>query len=125
MVDMLIIGSGGAALTAALSAKAKGVSVLVVGKQEPTNSQTSMAQGGINGVLDLDMDTIDGHVVDTIKSSRNLSDEVMIERMCQDAPRVIEWLESIGVPFSRYESGAIAQRQLGGATHNRACYSQD
>ena len=52
MVDVLIIGSGGAGLTAALSAKEAGASVLVVGKAYPTNSQTSMAQGGINAELE-------------------------------------------------------------------------
>ena len=125
MVDILIVGSGAAALTAALTAKARGASVLVLGKQEPTNSQTSMAQGGINSVLNLERDSVAKHIEDTIKSSRNLSDKAMIERMCHDAPKVIEWLESIGVPFSRCESGAIAQRQLGGAREKRACYSQD
>jgi succinate dehydrogenase / fumarate reductase flavoprotein subunit len=65
--------------------------------------------------------------------------------MCADAPKTIQWLESIGVPFSRLdvrgltsddlrsESSAgltpniqtIAQRQMGGASAKRACYAQD
>jgi len=54
-----------------------------------------------------------------------LADEVMIRKMCEDAPDSIKWLESIGVGFSRDKNGNIAQRKLGGATHKRACYSQD
>ena len=51
MLDILIIGSGGAGLSAALSAKQKGSNVLVVGKSYPTASQTSMAQGGMNAAF--------------------------------------------------------------------------
>jgi succinate dehydrogenase / fumarate reductase flavoprotein subunit len=126
MTDVLIIGSGGTGLTAALAAKAKGANVLVAGKLHPTNSQTSMAQGGINAALgNAGEDSIEAHIADTLKSSRNLCDEVMVRTMCENAPEAIRWLESIGVPFSRTEEAKIAQRQLGGANSKRACYSQD
>ncbi len=128
MIDILIIGSGGAGLTAALFSKYEGASILVVGKSYPTNSQTSMAQGGMNAALsnvEGDSDSVEAHTMDTLKSSRNLCDEDMVRSMCEDAPSSIEWLESIGVPFSRMDDSSIAQRQLGGATHKRACYSQD
>jgi len=128
MLDILIIGAGGAGLTAALTAKAQGASLLVVGKGYPTNAQTSMAQGGINAVLShipLESDSVEAHISDTLKSARKLCDETMVRQMCQDAPLSIEWLDSLGVPFSRTKDTKIAQRQLGGATHKRACYSQD
>lgn len=126
MLDVLIIGSGGAGLSAALNAKAKGLEVLVVTKNYPTNAQTSMAQGGINAPLgNQDEDTITSHIQDTLSSAKELGDKVMIEAMCGDAMAAIEWLESIGVPFSRDESSHIAQRRLGGASRKRACYSQD
>ncbi|MEA3419611.1 MAG: FAD-dependent oxidoreductase [Campylobacterota bacterium] len=126
MIDVLIIGSGGAGLTAALSAKAKGAKVLVAGKFHPTNSQTSMAQGGINAALgNVGEDSIENHIADTMKSSRNLCDETMVRTMCENAPEAISWLEAIGVPFSRTEEAKIAQRQLGGTRNKRACYSQD
>jgi succinate dehydrogenase / fumarate reductase flavoprotein subunit len=126
MTDVLIIGSGGAGLTAALAAKEKGTNVLVVGKNYPTNSQTSMAQGGINAALgNVGEDSIQAHIADTIKSAHGLCDDTMVETMCSQAPEAIAWLESIGVPFSRTTEAKVAQRQLGGARHKRACYSQD
>ncbi len=140
MLDVLIIGSGGAGLTAALAAKdistVDGVglgnaSILVVGKAYPTNSQTSMAQGGMNAALgNVEEDHISAHIADTIKSARGLCDEDMVRQMCADAPKTIQWLESIGVPFSRLDNGkagveTVAQRQMGGASAKRACYAQD
>lgn len=131
MIDVLIIGSGGAGLTAALSAKESGASVLVAGKTYPTNSQTSMAQGGINAALaNVGEDHISSHISDTIKSAHGLCDEDMVRKMCADAPQTIEWLENLGVPFSRLDNNkkgkdTIAQRQMGGASAKRACYAQD
>jgi succinate dehydrogenase / fumarate reductase flavoprotein subunit len=157
MLDVLIIGSGGAGLTAALAAKdismvesvgLGNASILVVGKAYPTNSQTSMAQGGMNAALgNVEDDHISSHIADTIKSARGLCDEDMVRKMCADAPKTIQWLESIGVPFSRLNIGGqvihdsslhdksqitrplstqtIAQRQMGGASAKRACYAQD
>jgi len=125
-IDVLVIGSGGAGLSAAISAKQKSASVLVVGESYPTRSQTSMAQGGINAVLDSSNgDSVQKHIEDTIKASHDLADPKMVKMLCEDAPKVIEWLDSIGVPFSRTKDGKIAQRRLGGTKYPRACYSQD
>jgi len=144
MVDVLVIGSGGAGLSAALAAKEAGASVLVVGKMYPTNSQTSMAQGGMNAALgNVEEDHVSLHIADTIKSAHGLCDEDMVRQMCADAPKTIEWLETLGMPFSRIEASqsdanqnaspftlhsslkSVAQRQLGGASAKRACYAQD
>jgi len=126
MLDILIIGSGGAGLSSALSAKEQGASVLVVGKSYPTASQTSMAQGGINAPLgNVTPDTIQAHIDDTLKSAHGLCNVEMVKEVCQDAPNTIEWLESLGVPFDRTSEGNVAQRQLGGASSKRACYAQD
>ena len=135
MIDVLIIGSGGAGLSAALAAKKAGASVLVVGKMYPTNSQTSMAQGGVNAALgNVDEDHISLHIADTIKSAHGLCDEDTVRHMCADATKTMEWLETLGMPFSRIiptkteipkPIDTIAQRKMGGASAKRACYAQD
>jgi succinate dehydrogenase/fumarate reductase flavoprotein subunit len=124
MDKVLIIGSGGAGLSAAIEAKKCGADVIVVSKSYPTRAQTSMAQGGINCALGLE-DSIEQHINDTLKSAHGLASSEAVKKMCENAPQIIEFLDSIGVPFSRDESGNIAQRKLGGATHKRACYAQD
>jgi succinate dehydrogenase / fumarate reductase flavoprotein subunit len=123
IIDVLVVGSGGAGLTAALSAKENGASVTVVSKTFPTHSQTSQAQGGINRAVDTS--DIQSHIDDTLKSSHGLGSKETISLMCNSAIDTIDWLDKIGVPFSRTNDGKIKQRPLGGASSPRACYSSD
>lgn len=126
MIDVLIIGSGGAGLTAALEAKATGANVTVLSKTYPTRSQTSMAQGGINASLGhAGVDTVQMHVNDTIKAGVGLADVKEITKLCSKASDAIHWLNEKGVAFSRTSQGKIAQRKMGAASADRACYAQD
>jgi NADH-dependent fumarate reductase subunit A len=126
MVDVLVIGSGGAGLVAAISAKEAGAAVKVVGKSFPTRSQTCMAQGGINAAFgNVEEDSVEAHIKDTLKSAQGLADEEAIRKLCEEALEGILWLDRIGLPFSRTKEGKIAQRRLGGASGIRACYAQD
>lgn len=124
MAKVLIIGGGGAGLVSALSAQEAGAEVIVVSKTLPTRSQTSMAQGGMNAVLDSD-DSVANHIEDTLRTSAGLGDDKRIAFMCENAPEAIAWCNTIGVPFSRNAEGEIARRRLGGASAPRACYAQD
>ena len=121
--DILIIGSGGAGLSAALSAKEQGANVIVACKSLPTNAQTCMAQGGINASFD-DKE-IDTHISDTLRSSHGLGNEQMVRTMCENSGNAIEWLLSLGVPFSLNEKDNLAKRFMGGASQKRTCYAQD
>lgn len=125
--DVLIIGNGGAALSAALEANENGSDVLVVSKTYPTQSQTCQAQGGINGVLDKEdsSDSVSNHIEDTLRSAHGIGDEDTIKYMCENSSKTIKWLDDIGVPFSRDKNNNIAQRKLGGTKKPRACYSSD
>jgi len=124
--NVLIIGSGGAGLVAALYAKENGANVKILTKEYPTRSQTCMAQGGINAAFgNVGDDSVDSHIQDTLKSAHSLADEKSINFLCSQAKDAVSWLDSIGVCFSRTVNSKIAQRKLGGASSARACYAQD
>jgi succinate dehydrogenase/fumarate reductase flavoprotein subunit len=126
--DVLVIGSGGAGMRAALEAARQGdLNVALMTKMFPTRSATGMAQGGINGVMQNNdpTDTLEKHIFDTIKGSDFLGDQDAIEFFCNSVPEVINELDYFGVPFSRDKEGRIAQRNFGGQSSPRTCYSAD
>jgi succinate dehydrogenase / fumarate reductase flavoprotein subunit len=127
-LDILIVGSGGAGLSAAIEAKRESnddLNITVLSKTLVTASQTCQAQGGINACLDDEKDSVENHINDTLKSAHNIGDEETIKIMCKSAKSTIEWLDDLAVPFSRDKNGNIAQRKLGGTKKARTCYSSD
>jgi succinate dehydrogenase / fumarate reductase flavoprotein subunit len=130
--EVVIVGAGGAGLTAALYAS-KGASTAVLSKLYPTRSHTGAAQGGVGAALgNQEEDRAEWHTYDTVKGSDYLGDQDAIEFMCQEAIPIVYELEHMGLPFSRTEDGRIAQRPFGGHTNNitgkpvrRACYAAD
>ena len=125
MIDVLIVGSGIAGLTAALNASKNNANVVVLSKTYPTHSQSVQAQGGINAVLYEIDDSVDIHIEDTYKGGCYLANKEHIKFMCGNAKDTIYWLDSIGVPFNRTNENKIAQRKFGGTKKIRTCYSSD
>ncbi len=132
--DVLIIGSGGSGLTAALFAADKKLDVAVISKVHPLKSHTIAAQGGINASLgNITRDDWRWHAYDTIKASDWLADQDSVEEMCKSAPDMIHMLDQLGVEFDRTSDGRINQKIYGGQSTefgkgefaHRACYSKD
>jgi len=126
--DILIVGSGGAGLYAALESRLdQDLQVAVLTKVYPTRSHTGAAQGGVNAALaNYDpSDSWEDHWFDTVKGSDYLADQDAAELMCREAPTVVRELEHWGAPFYRTDEGEIAQRPFGGASKPRACYAAD
>ncbi len=133
--DIIIIGSGGAGLTAAISAINSGAkNIAIISKVIPGNSHTVAAKGGINAVLsNVQKDDWKWHAYDTLKGADYLADTDAVEILCREAERAVIDLEKMGVVFSRDSLGKISQRAYGGQTTNfgkgdvayRACYSKD
>lgn len=126
--DILIVGGGLAGLAAALYSDPR-LKVAVVSKVHPLRSHSVAAQGGINAALgnnpDGKDDSWERHAFDTIKGSDYLADQNVAELMCHKAIPTIYELEYLGVPFSRFPGGVIAQRPFGGAGYPRTCYAAD
>ncbi|WP_110953396.1 FAD-binding protein [Anaerosinus massiliensis] len=128
LYDVLIIGSGGAGMRAALeAAKDKKLKIAVMTKLVPTRSATTMAQGGMNGctgVTDSE-DTPEAHAFDTVKGGDYLCDQDAIEYFAENAGKIIYEMDYYGYPFHRQEDGSFHQRKMGGSSHARASYYAD
>ena len=126
--DVLVVGSGGAGMRAALEVgRRKGLKVALITKIFPTRSATAMAQGGVNACLNnvAAEDTIETHTFDTVKGSDYLGDQDAIEFFCSRCPEGVLEMDHMGAPFSRTEQNKIAQRNFGGQSYPRTCYSAD
>ena len=124
--DVIVVGSGVSGLIAAIEAKTDTNKVAVITKGNIFKSNSAMASGGINAVLDFENEEkLESHIEDTYKSSKGLANRKNITYMCKRASDIISKLISYGVAFDRDEFGDIAQRPFGGGKDNRTCYVGD
>ncbi|HSH77620.1 MAG TPA: FAD-binding protein [Herpetosiphonaceae bacterium] len=125
--DVLVIGTGGAGLRAAIAIADRGLRVLVVGKRPKTDAHTVLAAGGINAALGTmdPQDTWQIHAADTLAEGRYLGDPRAIDILCREAPRAVEELVDYGVPFAREANGVLSQRYFGAHRYRRTCFVGD
>ncbi len=125
--NVLIIGSGGAGLRAAIQAKQQGMDVIVLGKRQRTDVHTVLAAGGINaafGNVDPE-DSWEQHFADTYIEGYGLSEPEVVEIMAKESPALVEEIDKWGANFAKLENGKIDQRFFGAHTYRRTCYSGD
>jgi succinate dehydrogenase / fumarate reductase flavoprotein subunit len=124
---VLVIGTGGSGLRAAIELAELGVDVLAVGKRPKSDAHTSLAAGGINaalGTMDVE-DSWQQHAADTIKESYLLANPHTAEVVTSGAAQGIEDLERYGMPFAREDDGRISQRYFGAHTYRRTAFAGD
>lgn len=122
---ILIVGSGIAGLSCAISSAKKGYNVVLASPCYSERSQSVMAAGGINAALDTkgENDSVECHVQDTMKGGCYLAGEQEIRNLCSSAPEIVKWLEELGTVFSRDESGKIDLRAFGGQSKKRTAFA--
>ncbi len=125
--NVLVIGSGGAGLRAAIAAHEEGSEVLIIGKRIRNDAHTTLAAGGINAVLGTvdPEDTWIQHFVDTYQEGYNVADPKTVEILVKDAPDRINELIKWGTPFAKTPEGKPDQRYFGAHTYRRTCYAGD
>jgi len=122
--DVLIIGSGAAGLTLALSL-ANQAKVAVLSKGALNEGSTWFAQGGIAAVLD-NQDSVEAHVADTLDAGAGLCHEDSVRFTVERSKAAIEWLIEQGVEFTKQQGGDDYHlTQEGGHSHRRIIHSAD
>jgi succinate dehydrogenase / fumarate reductase flavoprotein subunit len=110
-------------MQAAVAAHARGASVALVGRTNPTRSYSVTIQDGLNAALGAG-DSFEAHAAETAAAGEHLNDPVVTEWVCKDGPSLVEELDRWGVPFNRAGS-APALAQLDGSTRPRAVFADD
>jgi len=98
--NVLVVGSGGAGMSAAITAREAGASVLVITKSALGASNTGRAQGGIQAAVGPD-DTTDDHFEDTFAAGHGDADPALARMLVEGGPDAIAWLGRMGVGFTR------------------------
>jgi succinate dehydrogenase/fumarate reductase flavoprotein subunit len=127
-LDVLVLGGGGAGLCAALhcadASATLQIGVVVKGLLGRAGC-TRMVQGGYNAVL-TEPDSLDAHLLDTLKGGGWINDQELVWTLVTEAPRRVLELESrYGCLFDRTPEGRIHQKPFAGQTHDRTIHKGD
>ena len=122
--DVLIIGGGGAGTAAALAANELGAKVLVCTKLRLGDSNTMMAQGGIQAA-DKPNDSPAIHYLDVMGGGGYSNIPSLVRTLVEDAPSVIAWLEELGMMFDKEPDGTFITMHGGGTSRRRMHAARD
>jgi L-aspartate oxidase len=104
--DVLIVGSGIAGLSLALRLS-NDVKVILITKGKADECSTSWAQGGIASVTSR-QDSFEKHLNDTYKNGHNIVNKKVASQIIEEGPSCINWLEEIGVPFTKDDNNCLS-----------------
>ncbi|MEM2127361.1 MAG: FAD-binding protein [Candidatus Bathyarchaeia archaeon] len=120
-VDVLVIGAGGAGLSAALTAQESGIDregILMVQKLRLGDSNSKMSQGGIQAAVGPD-DSPALHFLDIMGGGLFANKPELVEILAKEGPDVIRWHESLGVIYDKNPDGTMKLISGGGTCRNR------
>jgi len=126
--DVLILGSGGAGLFAALHASKANpdldITIAIKGLLGKCGC-TRMVQGGYNVALSPG-DSVERHFMDTINGGKWLPDQDMAMRLCETAVIRVQELENeLGCFFDRNDDGSLHHKAFAGQTFDRTVHKGD
>ena len=116
--DVLVLGGGGAGVTAGLFARSMGARVLLATKLRLGNSNTIMALGGMQASVARN-DSLQKHFADTMVAGKFAGRRNLVKTMVEDGPGIVKWLLDIGVNFDRDGHGDLTTKKAGGLSAPR------
>jgi succinate dehydrogenase/fumarate reductase flavoprotein subunit len=123
--DVLIIGGGGAATIAAIIAEENGTQVLMATKLRHGDANTMMAEGGIQAASKTGKDSPYYHYLDVQGGGHFKNDPDIVATFVKQAPDALQWLEGLGVMFSKSPDGTLGAMHGGGTCRKRMHYCAD
>lgn len=123
-VDVLVVGGGGAGCAAALHAHAQGANVLLATKLRLGDSNSVMAQGGMQIAVAPDDSPVQ-HFLDTLKGGHLKNDHDLLKVMVEEGPSIAKWLLELGVLFDRDADGNLHVKKGGGSSKARLVTCSD
>ncbi len=121
-VDVLVIGTGVAGLSAAIVSARSGAETLMVNKSALEESNTAYAKGGVAAVIASD-DTIEAHVHDTLVAGDGLCDEAAVREIVAGGRESIEFLKQCGARFDLTPEGELDLGREGGHSGHRIVHA--
>ena len=122
--DVVIIGAGGAGMTAAINTAQAGKDVILLEKMPYAGGNTTKATGGMNAAethyqaeQGID-DSVEQFVEDTMEGGHNINDKDLVTTLAENSAEAIDWLDSIGAPLPKVSFS-------GGATNARIHAPED
>ena len=124
-LDLLVLGSGVAGLSAAVrAADTHGMRVGVLTKAELHQATTRWAQGGVAAVLGgADPDSTDLHLADTLAAGAGLCDTDAVRVLVDEGPARVNELIAMGAAFDVDDKGRLLLAREGGHTHARVVHA--
>jgi len=124
VLDLLVLGSGVAGLSAAVQAVTdQGLRVGVLTKGDLDQASTRWAQGGVAAVLGGDPDSTDLHLADTLAAGVGLCDVAAARLLVDEGPARVQNLIALGAVFDRDAHGELALAREGGHSVPRVVHA--
>ncbi|WP_165493795.1 L-aspartate oxidase [Acinetobacter terrae] len=121
--DVIIVGSGGAGLSLALSLPDH-FNIAVLAKSTLTDASTFYAQGGVAAVLD-ETDSIEQHIDDTMIAGAQLCEIEAVKQTVEGGKPSVDFLLKHGVQFTLDEQEQLHLTREGGHSQRRIIHAAD
>lgn len=117
--DVVVVGAGGAGMTAAITAKQAGLDVIILEKMSMIGGNTVKATGGMNAAETKYQkeagieDSVSTFIDDTMKGGYEINDPELVRVLAENSADAIDWLDTINAPLPKVSfSGGAANARI-------------